>query len=255
MKLIDFFKTRKKDNDFQENELEKLLIKGGQNLEYRDKFYEKILTSELIFMTEKSTNENGKNPILSLKNGEIPIFTSEKKIFEGKKLKDIYYLKENGKELLKTIKENTIIINPFSKYSFTIPSETIENIVNGIKFNSKNHEINSNGEKIKFDLRMIDKTPSELINDLTKYFKKEPRIIRAYIAEVKHETDNNFNILIALDSTENISENIINKVIPIAEKYCKNDTVIDFIQINEKDNLSKYFKDKIKPFYQKNNIG
>ena len=135
MKIIDFFKKLKEKFIPNENELERILILESQDSSYRNKLYEKLLNSELIFITEKPTNGNNDNPILRLENGDFQIFTSEKRLLDRKNNKEIYYLKNNGKELLKLLNKNTVIINPFSKHSFKIPPDTINKVIKRINLN------------------------------------------------------------------------------------------------------------------------
>lgn len=91
MGLFDFFKKKSNQQALDNITLETLLQKAATELPaYRAEFYKRLLSDELIIITQNSgiqkgsqvLQEDSKVKIVSYPDGKIPVFTSTDRIFE-----------------------------------------------------------------------------------------------------------------------------------------------------------------------------
>lgn len=136
MGLFDIFKKSKNESSFPENELEKCLMQIGSGASAQKAFYKKLLWSPLFVMSagskQSETTEHVTVKFIALENGQIPVFTSYKRIFDnGVITKDVKAVSLKGQDLFNFAKGTTFVINPYSKYWKELTPREIEDIMNG----------------------------------------------------------------------------------------------------------------------------
>ena len=143
MRIFNFFRKKKTDTNFPENELEKVLVKAINDASFRKEFYIKLLWSELYILTDgrhkadkflkKGTTVN----LITFKTGHIPIFTSTNRIFDkGVVKRKVPYIVLKGQNLFTLAKGAPFIVNPYSDFARELNSQEIEDLMNGKIFAS-----------------------------------------------------------------------------------------------------------------------
>ena len=138
MRIFNFFKKKKTDTTFPENDLEQVLMKAVKDALHRKEFYTKLLWSELYLLTdghhkgvkylEKGTTVN----LIIFKTGQIPVFTSANRIFDkGINKGKVPYIVLKGQNLFALAKGATFILNPYSDYGRELDQQEIAALMNG----------------------------------------------------------------------------------------------------------------------------
>ncbi|WP_046757622.1 SseB family protein [Kordia jejudonensis] len=141
MGFFDFFKRKKKQTTFPENELEKTFLEAATDMEARERFYVKLLWNELFVITDGSNYVEEENQtlkedtlvnLLTFDNGYIPVFTAPNRIFDNRKMKEeVPYLAMKGKDLFALTKGANLILNPYSEYQKELVAKEIEMLLDG----------------------------------------------------------------------------------------------------------------------------
>lgn len=143
MRIFNFFKRRKTDLNFPENELEKVLIKAINDVTFRKEFYTKLLWSELYILTDgrhradKFLKKGTPVNLITFKTGHIPIFTSTNRIFDKGIIKrKVPYIVLKGQNLFALAKGASFIVNPYSDFARELNTQELEDLMNGKVFSA-----------------------------------------------------------------------------------------------------------------------
>ena len=141
MGLFDIFKKKKIDLRFPENELEQSLMQVSSNISSQKAFYQKLLWNQLFVLTDEHSSsdeeiqtleEDTTVQFVTFENGQIPVFTSQSRIFDKGVIKEkVPYLSLKGQDLFGVAKGATFILNPYSEFGKELIPEEIESLMNG----------------------------------------------------------------------------------------------------------------------------
>ena len=160
MGIFNFFKKKKTDSTFPENELEEMLMKSTSDVSARKYFYQKLLWNQLYVLTGKHSEEgvrtleeNTTVEFVTFENGQIPIFTSTNRIFDKGIIKEeVAYMSLKGQDLFGVAKGATFILNPYSHYGKELIPQEIENLMNGTIYDQLEAEEIENNKIKEFNI-------------------------------------------------------------------------------------------------------
>ena len=241
-----------------ENRLEALLMQAAVKASLRPEFYKELLTADLFVLILPRENQSGKfiaqpGDTISVKGGVfngkqlIPIFSSERRLREYISGNEIQ-AKINGHALFTMFAEQNqgVILNPGSGYGKEFTAQEIAGLADGSIFQTNKHRIEKDTQVM---LSMPAESPTELIQNLTAYFEREPRVKRAYFAQIHMPAaDEAPHLLFAVDA-EGDFEPIASELGIIFREVAGHGQIIDLLQLG-KGSFDDYFADQ-QPFYQK----
>ncbi len=141
MGIFDMFKKRTTDSTFPENELERSLLDIARSASKQKEFFQKLLWSELLVLevVQPCTEEGNQPPeentmaqLMTLEEGQIPIFTSGNRVFDQGVIKEgVPYITFRGQDLFEATKGARFVLNPYSDHAREFPPETIEALLDG----------------------------------------------------------------------------------------------------------------------------
>ena len=260
MGLFDLFK-KKNSQQTPENtitSLETLLQKATTEPAYRAEFYKRILSEDLIIITQNSEmpkgtkilQENTKVKIVSYADGKIPVFTSTDRIFDQSVVKDeIEYMQMKGENLFELAKGATFLLNPYSDYGKELLPEEVERILSGeiLTDNSKTLIIE---KKTEVQIGQPAKYPTEIINSLKILFSNKPDLKAAYLGMIFNpESGEPPHYIFGLEADGGI-ESLTQEAGFTVKQFLEPNEFVDFIKVDRKNSLSDYFY-SVEPFYKR----
>lgn len=241
--------------------LETLLQKSAEDSSLRHDFYKKLLTENLIVITEKTNTAEGKTTlqkdtqvnIVTLKDGKIPIFTSKERIFDNGVVKEqVEYLEMKSKILFEITKGSTLILNPFSDYGKEFLPVEIEGILNGSILKYQDKEITLK-EKTPVQIGQPAVYPTEMINALKSFFASKSSINAAYVGWIHYSnSDDPPHYIFGIDGDGDINE-IKKEAGKLVKGFLISGEFVDFIEIDKESPISQYFLEDTNPFYKNEN--
>ena len=172
--------------------LEALIVKAASEPGLRPKFYKTLLDAELIVLTDEQKGDGGvktlesgtKVKIVSLKNGDIPVFTSTDRIFDKNVIKEeVPFLGMNGRNLLEMTKGAKLVLNPFSDYGKELLPNEIQSLLDGSMFIPQNEQKIETETKVR--IGQPAKIPEGLDISLIEFAKTRSEIKEIYIAMIE----------------------------------------------------------------------
>ncbi len=259
MGIFDLFKKKTTESTFPENELEESLIRASLDISSRNEFYRKLLWNELIVLTNgHSESEEGRKTLekdtevqlVTLENGQIPVFTSTNRIFDKGVIKEqVPFMTMKGQDLFGFTKGATFILNPYSDYGKELIPKEIESLLNGSIFEKTNQMVITENTEVQIGQPL--KYPTELVKALSNLFVKVPLVKSAYLATIKMDkSEKPPHLIIAMDAEGNMSS-VFGKAGALAEQMIGKDEIIDFVKIEDNNEISNYFINQTEPFYKR----
>lgn len=259
MSLFDIFKKKPVPAFGKENRLETVLRLAAVEAAYRPEFYNLLLSEMLVVLTtgnnlaegfrmlEKGTNVN----IIPLQGGKIPVFTSVGKIFDKRVIKEkVPYLEMKGEDLFRLAKDATFVLNPYSDYGKELLPQEIESMLNGTVLNV-NHKKIVVEKETKVQLGQPANYPTDIVNSLKVLFASQPTVMKGYLGWIFDPSSGEpAHYIVALD-IQGEYQSITDEAGFIANQLLQAGDIIDFIQIDDKSEISDYFVKKTKPFYER----
>ena len=241
-----------------ENRLEALLMQAAVKASLRPEFYKELLTADLYVLILPQENQSGKfttqpGDMISVKGGVfngkklIPVFSSERRLREYITGQETL-AKLNGRSLFVMLasQNEAVILNPGSGYGKEFTGQEIAGLADGSIFQTNKQQIEKDTQVL---LSMPAEPPTELIQNLNAYFEREPRVNRAYYAQIHMpQTDEAPHLLFAVEADGEF-EPIASELGIIFREVAGQGQVIDLIQLG-KGSLDDYFSHQ-QPFYQK----
>jgi SseB protein C-terminal domain/SseB protein N-terminal domain len=241
-----------------ENRLEALLMQAAVKASLRPEFYKELLAADLYVLILPQENQSGKfttqpGDTISVKgsvfNGKqlIPIFSSERRLREYITGQDTL-AKLNGQSLFAMFaaQNQGVILNPGSGYGKEFTAQEIAGLADGSIFQINKQLIEKDTQIL---LGAPAEPPTELIQNLIAYFEREPRVKRAYYAQIHMpQSDEAPHLIFAIEADGDF-EPIASELGIIFREVAGQGQIFDLIQFG-KGSLDDYFADQ-KPFYQK----
>ncbi|MBX3163524.1 MAG: enhanced serine sensitivity protein SseB C-terminal domain-containing protein [Bacteroidetes bacterium] len=254
MGFFDFLK-KKTENVLT---LEQLLQKAATEPAYIIEFYKRLLTDELVVITQGSNHQQGNvilekdtNVNIVMLDGKIPVFTSTERIFDNGIIKEqVDYLKLKGEDLFGFTKGATFLLNPYSNLGKELLPDEIENLLNRTFYDNRiRSTIVEKDTQVK--IKQPTKYPTEMVNSLKILFAEKRNIKAAYLAWIYNpESGQPPHYIIGLDGNGNIQDTA-KEAIYITSQFVEKNEFVDFVKIEENDDVSDYFTKETKPFYKR----
>ncbi|MCL2334582.1 MAG: SseB family protein [Endomicrobia bacterium] len=104
-------------------------------------FYKKFIESDVYALVyendmkegEQTLGEHSSVKLIRMNDKKVPVFSSRARIFDNGLVKKdgIAFISVKGTEFLNITKGETLIVNPFSKFSKELPPEETEGMLSG----------------------------------------------------------------------------------------------------------------------------
>ena len=258
MGIFDIFKKKADQSKKGNLSLEMLLQKAAITPAYREEFYKRLLTDNLVVITqdgglpggsttlEKDTEVN----IVSYPDGKIPVFTSTQRIFDKGVVKEqVTFLEMKGENHFGLAVGATFLLNPYSDYGKEILPSEIEHMLNGIPLTHSKKQIKIEKET-PVQIGQPVNYPTEIIIALRQLFSDKQNIKAAYMGWIYNPASTDPpHYIFAIDGEGDI-ENITDEAGYVAKNFLTPEDIIDFIRIDNSVGLSDYFLKQTKPFYE-----
>ncbi len=253
MGIFDFFK---KKVDLADLSLEVLLQKAAGEPAYRMQFYDRLLSGDLVVLTDKKGNTvNGMLKagssvnIISLQDGRIPVFTSPERILDKGAIKDqVPYLQMSGQSLFEMTAGATLMLNPYSDFGKELLPAEIEQLLNGTIAKPSKKIVVEKETQVQIGQPAV--YPHEIVNSLKILFTGNPLVTAAYLGWIYNpEGSEPPHYIFGIEGGGNLSD-LTGEAGFIAEGYLGKNEIVDFIEVNDTSSLSEYFKSTT-PFYIK----
>jgi hypothetical protein len=259
MGLFDnIFKKKQSGQTTKDNlTLEQLLQKAATEPAFRAEFYKRLLTDELVVITQNSNIQEGKHTlqqdtsvnIVSYPDGKIPVFTSTDRIFDKGVVKEqVEYMQMTGENLFGLAKGATFLLNPYSDYGKELLSDEIERLLNGTIFTDTAKTLTIEKET-QVQIGQPAKYPTDIVNSLKKLFSERPNVKAAYLGWVFNSESGEPHYIFALDVDGDL-QNLTQEAGFTAKQFLEQHEFVDFIKIDN-SGISNYFLKQTKPFYER----
>ena len=259
MGLFDLFKKKSNQQTLDNINLETLLQKAATQPAYRAEFYKRILSDELIIITQNSgiqkvsqiLQEDTKVKIVSYPDGKIPVFTSTDRIFDKGVVKDeVEYMQMKGENLFDLAKGATFLLNPYSDYGKELLPDEVERMLSG-KILTDTSKTLTIEKETKVQIGQPVKYPTDIINSLKILFANKPNLKAAYLGWIfDPESGEPPHYIFGLEAEGDI-ENLTQEAGFTAKQFLESDEFVDFIKVDKKNGLSDYFLKSVEPFYKR----
>lgn len=261
MGLLDFFK--KKQNGQTNNDrltLEQLLQKAASEPAYRAEFYKRLLTDEVVVITQNSNLKEGDQilqqdtavNIVSFPDGRIPVFTSTDRIFDKGVIKEqVEYMQMKGENLCRLAHGATFLLNPYSDYGKELLPDEIERLLNGTILTDTAKTLTIEKET-RVQIGQPAKYPTDIVHSLRRLFSERPNVKAAYIGWIFNpDSGEPPHYIFALDVDGDL-QNLAQEVGSTAKQFLEQHEFVDFIKIdNSGSGISNYFLKQTEPFYKR----
>jgi hypothetical protein len=250
MGIFDIFKKKDEqpEQGIAENALEVALRKASSEPASRPDFYKKLLSENVVIITDASSlaegaqtlQENTQVSIVKLTDGRIPVFTSKERIFDKGIIKQqVPYLQMKGEDLFNLAKGASFILNPYSDYGKDLLPAEVEGMLNGTILEEKHEKITITkptdvliGQPINY--------PAQLVNSLKILFEDKQIVKAAYLGWIHDPSSPQPpHLIIAIDMADVDAQTVINEAGFIANQHLAPGEIIDFIRISD-GGLSDY---------------
>jgi len=242
------------------NDLERSLVKAATDPAHRPQFYRDFVGAD-IFVVQR-----GPAPVAeehrALSKGEtlelitcehegktvLPIFSSLPRLQVFIK-KEACYLAMKASDFLQVTQGTTLMLNPGSDYGKEFTAKEVASILDGSLWKPSERWVVQ--KKTTVHIGQPASYPSELVTALSRYFQKTRQVKRAYLAHYFNpERDEKAHTLIAIEVSGDWDQVAAGAGI-VANGVLVPDPPVDFTPITGEAGFKDYFRQGIKPFYEK----
>jgi hypothetical protein len=259
MGLFNIFK-KKTNLPAQDNlSLETLLQKAATEPAYRAEFYKRLLSDELVVITEKSGLSEGnqtlqqdtKVNIVSYSDGKIPVFTSTERIFDKGIIKEqVEYLQMKGENLFGLARGATFLLNPYSDYGKELLPDEVEKMLSG-KILTDHSKTLTIEKETKVQIGQPAIYPADIVKSLKALFAGKPNVKAAYLGWIYNpDSGEPPHYIFGLDGDGDL-QSLIQEAGFTAKQFLSTGELVDFIKVDRNDGLSEYFVKSVEPFYKR----
>jgi hypothetical protein len=258
MKLLDIFK-RNGNRKTSSLTLELLLKKAASEPIFREEFYKRLLTDELIVIIHNSQIPHGDTVlkedtsvnIIKYEDGTIPVFTSTDRIFDKGVVKEqVEYMQMTGENLFSLAKGAKYILNPYSDYGKEFLPDEIERLLDGTIMTDTVQTMKIEKET-KVQIGQPAKYPTEITNSLKKLFTEKSNVKAAYLGWIYvSDSREPAHYIFGID-IEGDWGNLTQEAGSIAKQFLEQHEFVDFIKIDNKGGVCDYFLKETKQFYER----
>lgn len=259
MGLFSIFKNKHRYQTNTSLTLEELVEKAATEPAYRAEFYKRLLSDELVVLTENSGLLEGRQnletdtnvSIVSYDDGKIPVFTSPEKIFEKGVIKEqVEYMQMTGQNLFSLAKGATFLLNPYSDYGKELLSDEVERMLSGTILTDTAKRITIQ-QKTNFEIGQPTIYPTDIVNSLKVLFANKPNVRAAYLGWI-FSSDNGEppHYIFGLDADGDL-QTINQEAGFTVKQFLSKDEFVDFIKVDNNPGVSSYFLKTVEPFYKR----
>jgi len=259
MGLFDIFKKKPDQKTNNGLTLETLVQKAATEPAYRAEFYKRLLSDELVVLTEKSGLPEGnqtleqdtKVNIVSYADGKIPVFTSTERIFDKSVIKEqVEYMQMKGENLFGLAKGATFLLNPYSDYGKELLPDEVERMLSGNILTDTAKTITIQKET-KVQIGQPAKYPTDIVNSLKVLFANKPNVKAAYLGWIFNpDSGEPPHYIFGLDADGDL-QSVTQEAGFTAKQVLGKDEFVDFIKVDNKPGVSSYFLKSVEPFYKR----
>lgn len=247
-----------------QNILEQSLVKAASDPAHRPQFYRDLANADLFIIEEcplpttsgkTILKENQKIQIKHMElNGKsyIPVFSSLPRL-QAVLREEAGFLALNAIEFMKITLGAEFVLNPGSDYGKEFTKEEISSIVDGSIWQPSESYVAKKDEQV-----MIGEPanyPTELAAALSRYFKSQKAVKRAFLAHFFHpKRDEKPHTLIAIEF-QGDWDPIMAGAGMVARDVQIPDPPVDFIPMTGGGGVEEYFRKDCKPFYERKLFG
>ncbi|MBI1784684.1 enhanced serine sensitivity protein SseB C-terminal domain-containing protein, partial [Candidatus Sumerlaeota bacterium] len=240
-----------------ENRLEELFWEAAHDASQRGEFYRQFLESDLLVLG--TTNKGSEGEIIADENTEVqirhsieegkwifPVFTSLKRICEGKTEGDSY-LEMPARQILQLIPKHAgIDINPFSACRMRMDTDEIARLLDGSIFNLCRQVMLDPEQGLAYTV--ATDPPEKVINGLKSLFSRHPKVREAFVARmVFAERKEHREWIVGIDMDGDIGEIMGDCGVVVRETLPQNES-INFIPLSSPE-IGEFMRGHVKPFY------
>jgi hypothetical protein len=243
------------------NILEELLLRAVHEPNLRPAFYQALLHEQLYAVTLPQEGQPGGEVQIEpgmeiqlqvLHDGNIPLFSSAERIFEGGVTPEsVSYLHVRGLDLLQMVQATNCVLNPFSPAGKLLSSQEIQEL---LASDLVNPPTGPEGDQVPVQLGPPTVEPTELLAALREFCAGKEFLEQAYLAEMRIEnSDVPPRLLLAFqaDSPEQNPE-FLQELGPVIEGRLQGFEFVDMMLLNPASDepLNQYFALQ-EPFYKR----
>jgi hypothetical protein len=247
-----------------QNDLERSLTLAASDAAHRPQFYKDLVQSELFVIQEGPAPDTSGRTVLEQGymlqiqpldwNGKpyLPVFSSLPRL-QATLHAEKGFLAMNALEFMKITSGADLLLNPGSDYGKELTKEEIASILDGSIWRPSERFVSKQATQIM--IGQPANYPSELVNALSRYFKKTKGVERAFVAHFFNpERDEKAHTLIAMEIHGDWDAIMAGAGI-VARDVPSPDPPVDFIQLNGRSGLDDYFLHECTPFYRRKRFG
>src|SRR5690606_16728568 len=261
MGLFDLFKKKpaaSAEINRSEKKIEFVLRKATEEPAYRPELYKLLMSEPLVIMTgphddrgENVLEKGSEVSIVTLKSGEIPVFTSEERILDNGIVKEEFPIMTlRGEDLFRMTTGATFKLNPFSNYRKDLLPQEVESMLDGTILESGRKRLVADGDT-PVQIGQPVEYPAEIVASLQTLFSGMRNVNKAYLGWIHNPSDGyDPHLIFALDLDGEEQETFDAAGFTIREHLPQGE-VVDFMPIGE-HSLSDYFTQETQPFYTRN---
>lgn len=250
------FNFKKIDNPAKDN-LEQALQRAIMQPNYWPAFYEKLLSEDVYVLTRNDELPAGSQilakdtevQIAALKDGRIPVFTAEERIFDGNIIKnEVKFMALQGRALLSIIKDAGLILNPYSDFLKELLPEEIAALI------AEDYELGIERKPPATNIQIGQPAlyPTDIVTALSRLFTERTQVKAAYLGWIYNPPKGELpHYIFAIDAHEEDFAKLTAEAGFVAAQWLLKNEVIDFIKIKNGEQFSRYFLEKTEPFYSK----
>ena len=245
------------------NPLEESMLRASKDAAHRPQFYKDFLSAPIFViqagpvpekagMTKLEAGQTVSFPNME-KNGKsyIPIFTSLQELRRALK-SEAAYLSLNAREFLTLTKGADLLLNPMSELGKEFPKEEVAALLDGSMWQPESRIVVDKPQQVM--IGQPKDYPTELVEALSRYFKKESRVKRAYVAHYFNPaTGEPPHTLVGIEASGDW-DSVIGGIGVVAKGVMVPNPPIDFMPLTGDEGVQGYLK-KLKPFYERKFLG
>lgn len=251
MAFFDFLKKKES--------LEDLLRQASHNPSVRSEFYNRLLSDDLIVITDNQNSTNGKRmmqtaeklKLLPLNDQSIAVFTSKERIFDKGIIKQqVNTLAIKGRDLFENTSGAKFTLNPFSDYGKVLLAEEIQRILRGGSHEDQTKTITYTKET-PVQIGLPAKHPTMAVEMMIKIFESKQEVKSAYVGWI-FEPDSGVapHYIFAFETTGDFHK-LTAELGPIIHSLIAPETFFDMYPISrENTGVNSFFK-SITPFFKR----
>ncbi|HEU0297648.1 MAG TPA: enhanced serine sensitivity protein SseB C-terminal domain-containing protein [Anaerolineales bacterium] len=250
-------KTTEPKKFYPENRLEALLMQAANDPAARPEFVRTLLEFDLFILIDSAGAQYGsfvakEGDTMRIKGvtidgqNRIPIFTSERRLREFIQTQESF-ARLKGQDLFAMLaaQNSDAILNPGASYGKFFTHQEILSLANGTYF-EPGQQVLQNETKVL--IGMPKEYPAKLVEVLRKHFRTDPRVKKAYFAQI-HMPDSGEppHLIISIEADGDFQQ-LATSLNEVVLSSTGGDQIIDMVQFGI-GTLDDFFRQQ-KPFYE-----